>query len=78
MLIEQYQLIHDYRPQGEQLRALQALHGHLQPPFKDVFEQTIEGFNSLRPKFVQEFSHLHTAIAIVTLQIKWRCFLHII
>jgi hypothetical protein len=52
MLRPPHQLIDDHRSQDQQLRALQARHGKLRPPFKDVLEQPVNGLNGLRAPFV--------------------------
>jgi hypothetical protein len=43
MLIQQLQLTDDHCFQGQQLRALEALHRHLHPLLKEVLEQAVEG-----------------------------------
>src|SRR5262245_59742395 len=64
MLLEQDQLIEDYCSQGQQLRPLQALHGHLHAPLKDILEQAVEGFNGLRPQLMEDFAHFYSAITM--------------
>jgi hypothetical protein len=64
MLIQQHQLIDDHPFQGEQLRALQAPHGHPNTPLKDVFEQAVERYSDLRPECREDSPHLYTAIAM--------------
>jgi hypothetical protein len=51
-------------PQGQQLRALQAFDRHLHAPFKDGFEQTIEGLNGLGPELMKHSPHFHTAVPV--------------
>jgi hypothetical protein len=64
MLAQQHSLIDDYRPQGQQRRARQALHRHLHAPLKNGFEQAIEGVTGLRPQCMADLPHLHAAIAM--------------
>ncbi|HSX82202.1 MAG TPA: hypothetical protein VLQ80_27035 [Candidatus Saccharimonadia bacterium] len=64
MLIEQHHLINDDDPQRQQLRSLQAFHGHPHAPLKDSFEQPIKRFDGWRPQFMEDRAHLHAAIAV--------------
>jgi hypothetical protein len=64
MLREQHQLIHDHRTQSEQLRALQALHRHLDPPFKDALVQAVEGCDGVRAQCVKHVPDLHAPIVM--------------
>jgi hypothetical protein len=64
VLIEQHQLIPDYRAQRQQLRAPQPFHRHLHAPFKDILEQTVERFNSLGPQFMEDPPHLYAVIVV--------------
>ena len=48
MLIEQDELIKQDSAESQELSAAQALDGHLPAPFKEVFEQAVEGFDRLR------------------------------
>jgi hypothetical protein len=64
MLIEQDQLRHEHRPQGEQRRALQALHRHRHPPRKDVLGPAVVRFDGLRAQLVKPFPDLDAAIAM--------------
>jgi hypothetical protein len=58
VLLEQRQLMHDNRPQSQQLRAPQAFDWHLRAPLKDGLEQAIEPFNGLGTKLMENPAHL--------------------
>jgi len=64
MLIEQHHLIEAYSSQGQQLRPLQALDGHLHSPLQDVLEQAVEGFKGWRPQLMKDLAHFYPSIAM--------------
>lgn len=61
-LVKQDQLIKQNSAQNNQLGALQAFDRDLPTPFEDIFEQTIEGFNSLMAQDMKNAAYINTGI----------------
>src|SRR5258708_14575085 len=64
VLVEKNELVNKNCSQGQELRTVQSLDGHLGMPIENGFKQVIEGFNGLRAQFVENTPNLNTSIGM--------------